>query len=296
VGSEIPSVWHLNLDAEAELLHRGNVNPSQSMMQRCRAMAERLEGLVPEGATVFFAGDSAPRVRPGTRAIAWCPTPSAVRALQQTGAHVAHVLPWETLRAVNHRAFSAAIAQPLPDAFFSTQEEEILQRLNTQPTWLLKRPLSYRGNGRLRVTNPEDPRAHSWIRTSLRDGDGLQVEPEVVRTEDFGQHGYLSPTHVLTWGTLTRQRLDSFGQWLGTERCPPNTLTPHEQYLHNAMCERVAQALMSRGYHGPFGIDTFRWTDTLGTSHYNPLCEINARYSMGWAVGMGSARPDLDVA
>jgi hypothetical protein len=23
-------------------------------------------------------------------------------------------------------------------------------------------------------------------------------------------------------------------------------------------------------------------------------CEINARYSMGWAIGMGEMRPDLD--
>jgi hypothetical protein len=296
MGSEIPSIWHLNLDAEAELLHRGNVNPSQSMMQRCRVMARQIEGLVPEGATVFFAGETAPRAHPGTRAMAWCPTPSAVRALQQTGAHVAHILPWEILRAVNHRAFSAGIAQTLPGAFFSTREEEILQCLTTQHTWLLKRPLSYRGNGRMRVTDPEDPRVRPWIRTSLRDGEGLQVEPEVVRTEDFGQHGYLSPTHVLTWGSLTRQRLDSYGQWLGTERCPPDTLTTDEQYLHNAMCERVALALVSHGYHGPFGIDTFRWTDTHGVCHYNPLCEINARYSMGWAVGMGPLRSDLTVA
>ena len=28
----------------------------------------------------------------------------------------------------------------------------------------------------------------------------------------------------------------------------------------------------------------------------NPRSEINARYSMGWGVGMGDCRPDLDDA
>jgi hypothetical protein len=56
----------------------------------------------------------------------------------------------------------------------------------------------------------------------------------------------------------------------------------------------VAQALLEAGYFGPFGIDAFRWVDRAGVERFNPRCEINARYSMGWAVGMGSRRPDLD--
>jgi hypothetical protein len=48
------------------------------------------------------------------------------------------------------------------------------------------------------------------------------------------------------------------------------------------------------GYYGPFGIDAFRWRDQNGKQQWNPRCEINARYSMGWSIGMGQSRPDLE--
>jgi hypothetical protein len=57
----------------------------------------------------------------------------------------------------------------------------------------------------------------------------------------------------------------------------------------------VAEALIRAGYFGPFGIDGYRWKDEHGTLRFNPRTDINARYSMGWAVGMGSRRPDLET-
>ena len=32
-----------------------------------------------------------------------------------------------------------------------------------------------------------------------------------------------------------------------------------------------------------------------GALAFNARCEINARYSMGWAIGMGGIRPDLEI-
>ncbi len=55
---------------------------------------------------------------------------------------------------------------------------------------------------------------------------------------------------------------------------------------------RVGRALHEAGYFGAFGVDAFTWTDGATTS-LRTRCEINARYSMGWATGMGPARPDL---
>ena len=36
-----------------------------------------------------------------------------------------------------------------------------------------------------------------------------------------------------------------------------------------------------------FGIDAFTWIDNAGRKRLLPRCEINARFSMGWAIGMG---------
>jgi hypothetical protein len=59
------------------------------------------------------------------------------------------------------------------------------------------------------------------------------------------------------------------------------------------VAERTAHALAEAGYFGPFGIDAFRWRDEGGVLHFNPRSDLNARYSMGWHVGMGDWRPDV---
>jgi hypothetical protein len=65
---------------------------------------------------------------------------------------------------------------------------------------------------------------------------------------------------------------------------------------HEALLEAAhgaAAALAAAGYFGPFGVDAYRYA-AAGVMAYNPRSEINARYSMGWAVGMGDLRPDLE--
>ena len=48
---------------------------------------------------------------------------------------------------------------------------------------------------------------------------------------------------------------------------------------------RVAVALAGSGYFGPFGIDAFTYRNADGTVALQPRSEINARYSMGFAIG-----------
>ena len=45
----------------------------------------------------------------------------------------------------------------------------------------------------------------------------------------------------------------------------------------------MAEALRSVGYFGPFGVDAYRWT-----GGFVACCDVNARYTMGWSVGMSS--------
>ena len=89
---------------------------------------------------------------------------------------------------------------------------------------------------------------------------------------------------------MTRQRIDPRGAWQGTELAADADVEPGLR----AELVRVAEALRGAGYFGPFGIDAFTWEGEGGTVHLHRRSEINARYSMGWAVGMGDARPDLE--
>ena len=52
----------------------------------------------------------------------------------------------------------------------------------------------------------------------------------------------------------------------------------------------LGEALAGAGYFGPFGIDAYRYRDRAGALRLQPRSEINARYSMGFAVGLGAAQ------
>ena len=116
-------------------------------------------------------------------------------------------------------------------------------------------------------------------------------EPEL--RGDFALHGHLSPSGALVLGEPTRQVCDANGAWLESAPASPGDLEPNERAALEDAGREAAEALWSAGYFGPFGIDAFRWLEPGGALRFHPRCEVNARYSMGWATGMGSRRPDL---
>jgi hypothetical protein len=134
--------------------------------------------------------------------------------------------------------------------------------------------------------------ARGWIEASLRSFGALVVEPWVNREADFGQHGYLTGAGALVLGAPTRQQMAPEGAWMGSERVSPGDLGVEEAELLAGALREAGLALRAAGYFGPFGVDAFRWRDEHGRLQFDPRCEINARYSMGWAVGMGEQRPD----
>lgn len=286
--------WLLNLDAEDELARPGARTPSRAMIARCHTLAGSLGALVPAGDLAWTPGADAPPCA-GAVGFAWCPTPGALAALRRAGAIVPDAPSWAVLRAANHRAFTAGLGQRLPGAAFVRSEAELdaaLREGSLTGEWLVKRPLSYRGNGRVRVRGAVDEPTRRWLRAALAEGEGLQVEPAVERLDDHGLHGHLARDGALTWGELTRQRVDARGQWVATERAG-DALDAAERAALDAACEQVAAGLRALGYWGPFGVDAFRWREPAGAVRYHPLCEVNARYSMGWAVGMADRRVDL---
>ncbi len=292
-------VWFLNLDADEELRHPGAVNPSAAMVDRCAQLATRLEGLVPPGDVWFTPGMSLPVAR-GLTGLAWSPTPHALRTLAKTGARVLDAPAWEALRAANHRSLSAGVGQSLPGAVFARSRAELDAALRAgacSGVWLLKRPWSYRGGGRLRVRGTSlDASGARWVEATLAREGGVQVEPEVARVEDHGLHGFLSREGEVTWGALTVQEVDAFGAWVRSKRADESLLRDDERARWELVKPRVVAGLRAVGYHGPFGVDAFRWRGDDGGVRYCAPCEVNARYSMGWAVGMAGRRVDLDGA
>jgi hypothetical protein len=292
-------VWHLNFDADDELSHPAGYAPRRAVVARFEDLAARVEGLVPDGDLVI-AEWRPPQGRlaasaEGLEGRAFCPTPRALAVLKGTGAVLPEAPSLEILRRVNHRAFSAELGQMLSGARFvrTLAELEATLKSRTGP-WLLKRPFGYAGKGRAKLSGDViDPSTMPFVLASLAAGEGLQVEPWVDRRVDVALHGFLSQNGALWLGEPTVARVDERGSWCATRRASSPDLGTLERAALLAEAEKTAEALGRARYFGPFGIDAFSFDEGDGNVRFNARCEINARYSMGWAIGMGALRPDL---
>lgn len=289
-------IWLLNFDADDELSRPTGYTTPRATMARFEGLLARLDGLVPDG-DVVIAEWRAPGNRlpeHGLCGRAFCPTPRALAALREAGAVVPDAPPLEVLRRVNHRAFSAELGQTLPGARFVRTMSELESTLKSRPgPWLLKRPFGYAGKGRARLRGDVvEPSVMPFIRASLAGGDGLQTEPWVERCADFALHGYLARDGALSLGEPTVVSVDERGAWLSTRMAGEGDLGSDERLALLAEATKTAAALRRAGYFGPFGIDAFSFQGDDNV-RFNARSEINARYSMGWAVGMGAVRPDL---
>jgi len=287
------TAWVLNLDAEDELAHpSGGHVSSAEIAARISALIPRLGGLIGPNDVVIGSETRLDEPLPGR---AWCPTPSALEKLRRAGAIVPHAPGLEVLRRVNHRRFSAELGQQLEHAGFVETEHALDQTLSARPgqPWLLKRPFSYAGRGRRRVVSGAISESErSWIRASLRAQGGLQVEPELTILLDVSIHGELEVNGRWMLGVPTIAEL-RHGAWVTSRPAARHELSSGEESALLAEAERSAQALHAAGYFGPFNIDAFRYASDAGPG-FCARCEINARYSMGYAVGMGLAEPELE--
>ncbi len=291
------SAWLLNLGAEIEL-----ENPRRTIGADTRArlpnLVEKLGSLVPPGDVILFGEENETGLAEGYLGRAWLPTPRALMALARAGATRLPVPDFEVLRRVNDRRFSLELGATLPGQCLVSTLDEVIAAL-AQPSprgnWLLRRPHGFAGRGRRRVRPDEVlTDARKWIDASLRQYGALVAEPWVERIADFGLHGHVSTSGQIVLGEPTLQTTTEDGTWLQTRRVRSGELGRDEAYSLARAASAAGEALIRAGYFGPFGIDAFRWRDENGKPHWNPRCEINARYSMGWAVGMGQVRPDLD--
>jgi hypothetical protein len=91
----------------------------------------------------------------------------------------------------------------------------------------------------------------------------------------------------LTLGHVCVQETNAYRAWVSTRRTRPGDLTTEQTARLHERAREVAAALFTAGYFGPFGIDAYLFKTRSGASELNPLSELNARFSMGYAVGMG---------
>lgn len=287
----------LNLDAELELQSPGGYRTSPRIAERVERLRPRLGHLLgPSGRIV--GQDPLP---PGSPALAWCPTPSALAAIEARKLRIAPHPALQTLRRVNHRAFCAELGQPLEGAEH-VYEMPALRRVIAQPSptgdWVLKRPFGFAGRERRRaIGGVLDESTEGFARATFEAGQSLQVEPWLTRELDVSLHGWVETSGTTHLAEPVRQSCDAMGRFVFSEprRCRE---LPHElSQSFQEEASRVGQALHDAGYFGPFGIDGFTYLDERARVRFNPRSEINARLTMGyrWPDAFGPEHAVLDA-
>lgn len=276
------TAWVLNLDADLELAAGPRYAPTRTVLEAMRPHAAWLaERLMAPGDVWLQDGVRAP----GMIGRAFCPTPRAIAEMVRAGVVPAPHPPVEVLRRVNSRAFCHALGPTLPGASFVQTLDEAQAILADEPPegdgWRIKRAFGMAGRGQ-RVARGDLSFLRAWVI------DGVMIEPNVSIVTEWGRHGMLAEDGTLTLGHLVRQRCDPHGQWLATELAD-------DAEIDGALereARSVAAALHEAGYFGPFGVDAFTYRARDGAIRLQPRSEINARYSMGWPIGISGRRRD----
>ncbi|HYQ00381.1 MAG TPA: hypothetical protein VER96_17010 [Polyangiaceae bacterium] len=286
--------WVLNLDAELELSRLDfEYVPRVKLLQQLalygqgsRALLGPEDALLEPGGTVQ-SGEFSGR--------AWCPTPLALSRLLAAGIRPEPHPDARVLRRVNHRLFAHEVGGGLPEQRYFTERAPLEQLLlRAERPWMLKRPLSFAGRGQMRFYGPISDKQWSWLDVSLA-RDGLIAEPLVTPTLEVSLHGFVWPAGHYELGRVCVQEVTSRGVYRGARLALPGELELDEsaRLFDRAQC--VAGSLHEAGYFGPFGIDAYRYQlgDTRG---FCALSEINARYTMGFAVGFPRPTTELSLS
>jgi hypothetical protein len=290
VRDEPPRAWVLNLDAEDELA-RGQIYRLPSLAKRAEYAARGLcSGLVRQGDVVLDAtlGVRDDRRARGLRGAAFMPTPRALRRLAEAGCVVPPAPSLEVLRRANERSL---LPPRLPGAIFARTLEEALAALE-RPTsghfWLCKRALGAAGRGHRRVAAGRVRDADlAWLDAALRKTGGVEVSPWLDRVADFALHGLLARDGSLIVGAPTLQEIDASDAWRASRLAGPEELGDDERAALCSALDEAAAALRMIAYFGPFGIDAFRYRANDEQMAFCARCDLNARYTMGYSVGLG---------
>jgi len=261
-GGHARIALYLNLDAEEELARGAAFGRARSAatlgaMQRAAA---RLAPLLPLEVAPHVPGSSARATldRAVTRALCWCPTPSALRELDSVGlepvtslaqalggveverpagatsarspapptsrAHA--VFPAaDALARANDRA-TFALVSPLVTAVgesavarnFEAAEAHLVAA-SPAGNWILRRGLSAAGRGARRVRGGAPLAAGDAAWLRASLALGpVTLDPRVELEREFAVHGWLAPDGATTLGEVCLQRVDDHGAWRATER------------------------------------------------------------------------------
>ncbi len=318
-------VWLLNLDAERELAAAGGYDTPKRLREQIAREAPKIqaalcrdEDVLSPTASTSPSDGSRPLEKPPESdqpvAVAWCPTPNALREARRAHLRVPSAPPVDVLRRVNHRRFALEVAASpaltrlgaaLPPELGATSLFEAARRFVTPDSpeasdlsWLerapalghghrLKRTYGFAGKGQHRITGPLRDDDHKWIREALGAG-GFLAEPEITLTGELSLHGLVDEAGLLLGGPC-ELLCDRFGAPQEIRRVTLGTAPSAVLEALRDAGAALAEELSAAGYFGPFGLDARMFECAQGRG-VTLIGDVNARFTMGWSIGLGEAR------
>lgn len=286
------ALWILNLDAELEFaaLRRGShYAPSKDLL---RSMSRGM----PAARTLMAAGDlelqeaqAAGLDLEGMLGRAFCPTPAVLERFRSLGVQPEAWPELSVVEQVNDRGWALKHALGPESAQFFKASSELEEFLGTRPEsedWMAKRALGTAGRGQRPLRAQQLSEADGrWLLASWPMG-GVLLEPRREILVEYSLHAWLERDGSLRRGQPvafdTHSRAFATARLVSAGECLQAEIEALESSL-----DRTAAALHGAGYFGPFGIDAYTWSPGPQARRFEPISEVNARYTLAWALGMG---------
>ncbi|MBS0653055.1 MAG: hypothetical protein JSR39_05940 [Verrucomicrobia bacterium] len=199
---------------------------------------------------------------------------------------------WDCVRTVNSKAFSFLHSPRLPQSSLlqNSQEAEAWLNETSGKQRVLKTCFGVSGRGHLLI--PCDSaslrkRIDSFLEKEWKSNRPVIAEPWVDRILDFSTQWVITPKKEIEYIGPTLCVNDVKGQYrsntVGDETSIFGSYLPFLHH-HKTKAQHVLNKMANLGYFGHVGIDAMVYIDPdTQSAHLQPIVEINARKTMGWA-------------
>jgi len=208
-------------------------------------------------------------------------------------------------RTVNDRRLALALGATHGSALPGAHVIHAPDDIHLHGSWVCKAPWTAAGRDRCHGRGAPTAEQRTRLGRLLQQFGSLVLEPWCDRLVDAGVCAtvgadglvHAHPPH----GLLT----DGRGMFLGIDLAPPALERAERDQLAH-MVAAAGALLADHGYVGPFAVDAFAYRDGE-VRRFQPLSEINARFSFGWIarafaqrtgiqrLGFGAAPADATV-
>jgi hypothetical protein len=199
---------------------------------------------------------------------------------------------WEIVKTVNSKAYSFAHSKNLAGSalLHNKQEADAWLKRTEGIQRVLKTCFGVSGRGHMHIpseTSSSSKKIDLFFEKEFRCNRPVIAEPWVDRILDFSTQWIISPQKQTEYAGATLCMNDPKGQYRSnTVGSEDSVFGPYLPFLlqHKEAVQGILHNMAHLGYFGHVGIDAMLYLDIeTRSAQLQPIVEINARKTMGWA-------------